>query len=103
MLIQSSRTASVLLEFQSDAQQREAARVRALIRRQPRLEDPVNISEAIRIGATTYKVNALQSYVIATGIYMWNGDPEHVIGVIPHFTKANIEIISVESSSSSRR
>jgi hypothetical protein len=36
-------------------------------------------------------VNAHLNYVTATGIDVWNGDPEHVIDVIPDFTKPDIE------------
>ena len=31
------------------------------------------------------------NYITATGIDVWNGDPEHVIDVIPNFTKPDIE------------
>jgi hypothetical protein len=36
-------------------------------------------------------VNAHLNYVTATGIDVWNDDPEHVIDVIPDFTKPDIE------------
>ncbi len=54
-------------------------------------DDPVNIAEAIRIGAPTCDVNAHINYVTTTGIYVLNGDPKHVIDVIPDFTKPDIE------------
>ena len=47
--------------------------------------------EAIRIGAPTCDVNACLNYVIATGIDVWNGDPEHVIEVIPYLTLPYIQ------------
>ena len=78
LVITSARTARASREVQSDAQQREAARARAIKRRQQKLDDPVNIAEAIRIGAPTCDVNAHLNYVTATGIDVWNDDPEHV-------------------------
>ncbi len=36
-------------------------------------------------------MNAHLNYVTATGIDVWNGDPEHVIDVIPDRTKPDIE------------
>ena len=90
-IIPSARTARASREVQSDAQQREAARARASKRREHKLDNPVNIAEAIRIGAPTCEVNAHLNYVNATGIDVWNGDPEHVIDVIPDFTKPDIE------------
>ena len=56
------------------------------------IDDPVNIAEAILIGAPICDVNARLNYVTATGIYVWNGDPEHVIDVILDFTKPHIEV-----------
>ncbi len=50
------------------------------------LDDPVNIAEAIRIGAPTCDDNAHLNYVTATSIDVWNGDPEHVLDVIADFT-----------------
>ena len=55
------------------------------------MDDPVDISKDIRIGAPTYDDNAHPNYVIATGIDEWNSDHEHVINVIPDFTKPDIE------------
>jgi len=72
-------------------QKREAARVQALKRRQQRQENHVNMAEAVRIGAPTCGVNAHLNYATATGIDVWNGDREHVIGVISNFTKPDIE------------
>jgi hypothetical protein len=90
-VISSARTARASREVQSDAQQREAAQGRA-IKRRKKPDDPVNITEAVRIGAPTCDVNAHLNYVTATGIDAWNGDPEHVIDVIPSdFTKPDIE------------
>ncbi len=37
-----------------------------------KLDDPVKIAEAIRIGAPTCDVNAHLNYIIATGIDVWN-------------------------------
>ena len=48
-----------------------------------KLMDPVNIVKAIHNGAPTCVVNAHLNYVTATRIDVWNGDPEHVIDVIP--------------------
>ncbi len=59
-------------------------------RRQQKLDDFVNIAEDVRIGAPTCDVNAHLNYVTATGIDVWNGDLEHVIDVIPDFTKPDI-------------
>jgi len=56
-----------------------------------KLDDPVNIAKAIRIGAPTCDVNAHLNYVTATGFYVWNDDPEHVIDFIPNITKPYIE------------
>ena len=72
-------------------QQREGDRIRALRRRQQKLDDPVNIAKAARIGAPTCDVNAHLNYVAATGIDVWNGDPKHVIDVITYFTKPDIQ------------
>ena len=36
-------------------------------------------------------MNTHLNYVTATGIDVWNGDPEHVVDVIPDFTKPDIE------------
>ena len=52
-VISFARTARASREVQSNAQQREAARGRAIKRRQQKLDDPVNIAEAIRIGAAS--------------------------------------------------
>ena len=90
-VISFARTARDSREVQSDAQQREAARAQAIKRRQQKLDDPVNIIEADRIGAPTCDMNAHLNYVTATGINVWNGDREHVIDVIPYFTKPDIE------------
>ena len=49
------------------------------------------MAEAVRIGAPTCGVNAHLNYATATGIDVWNGDREHVIGVISNFTKPDIE------------
>ena len=62
------RTARASREVQSDAQQLEAARARAIKRRQHKLEDPVNIAESVRIGAPTCDVNAHLNYITATRI-----------------------------------
>ena len=59
-------TARASREVQYDAQQREAARVRALRRRHQKLDDLVNIAEAIRISAPTCDVNAHLDYATAT-------------------------------------
>ena len=72
-------------------QQREAARVRALRRRQKELDHLVNIAEAIRIGVPICDVNAHLNYVTAAGIDVWNGDPGHLINVIVDFTKPDIK------------
>jgi len=45
--ITSSRTARASREVQSNAQQREAARARALRRRHQKLNDPINIAKNI--------------------------------------------------------
>jgi len=86
LVISFARTARASREVQSNAQQREAARGRAIKRRQQKLDDPFNIAEANRIGAPTCDLNAHLKYFIATGIDVWNGDPEHVIDVMPYFT-----------------
>jgi hypothetical protein len=86
-----ARTARASREDQSDAQHREAARARAIKRQQQKLDDPVNIAEAVRIVAPTCDVNAHVNYVTATGIDVWNGDPEHVIDGMPDFAKPDIE------------
>ena len=87
-----ARTARASLEVQSDAQQREAARIRANKRRQYKLDDPANIAQSIRIGAPTCNViNAHLNFVTVTEICVWNGNPEQVIDVIPDFTKSDIE------------
>jgi hypothetical protein len=90
-VISSARTSRASREVQSNAQPREAARARAIKRRQQKLYDPVNAAEDVEIGAPTCDVNAHLNYVTATGIDVWNGDPEHVIDVIPDFTKPDIE------------
>ena len=36
-------------------------------------------------------MNAHLNYVTSTGIDVWNDDPEHVIDVIPYFTRPDIE------------
>ncbi len=90
-VISSARTARASREVQFDAQQREVARARAIKRRQQKLDDPVNIAKAFRIGAPTCDVNAHLNFVSATGIDVWNDDPDHVIDVIPDFTKSDIE------------
>ncbi len=54
----STRSARASREVQSDAQQRDATRDRALRRRQKTLYEPVNIAEVSRIGAPTCDVNA---------------------------------------------
>ena len=57
----------------------------------------------IRFGAPACDVNANLNLVTATGIDVSNnGDPEHVIGVIPDFSKPDIEDQCVESSSSAQ-
>ncbi len=78
-------------EVQCDAQQREVARVQALRRRYKKLHNPVNVAEAFRIDTPTCDVNAHLNYVVATGMDVWNGDPEHVIDVIPYVTRPDIE------------
>jgi hypothetical protein len=56
-------------EIQSDSQQRQAARVRALRRRHQNLEDHANIAEIIRISAhPTCDIDANLVYVTATEI-----------------------------------
>ena len=82
-----ARNARAPREVLFDAQHREASRARAIKRRQHKLDDPVNIAEAVRIVAPTCDVNAHLNDVIATGMDVWNGDPELVIDVIPNFTK----------------
>jgi len=89
-LIPQARAVRVSRKVQSDAQHREALRVRALIWRQQKLDDYVNIVEAIQIGALTCDVNAHLNYVTSTGIDAWNGDLEHVIDIIPTLTKPDI-------------
>jgi hypothetical protein len=69
----------------------EAARARAIKRRQQKLDDSVSIAEVFRIGAPICDVNARLNDVIVMGIDVCNGDPEHVIDVIPDFTKLDIE------------
>jgi len=64
---------------------------RVIRQRQEKIDDHVNMVEAIRIGAPTCDINAYLNYIIATGIDVWNGDAEHVIHVIPDFTKPDIE------------
>jgi hypothetical protein len=49
------------------------------------------MAKAIRIGARTCDVNAHFNFVTATVIDVRNGDPEHVIDVIPYFSKLDIE------------
>jgi hypothetical protein len=56
-----------------------------------KLIGPIDIVEAIRIGAPTCDINVHLNYAIATGIDVWNDDPEHVIDVIHDFTKPDIE------------
>ena len=55
------------------------------------MHDQVNITEAIRIGALTCSGNAHLNCVAAVGIDVLNSDHEHVIDVIQHFTKPDIE------------
>ena len=62
-VISLARTARASREDKSDAQQREVARARAIKRRQHKLDDPVNIAEAIRVGAPTCDVNAHLNYI----------------------------------------
>ncbi len=88
----SARIARASREAQSDALQREAAHVRAIRRRQQRLEDLVNMVGAIRIVAPTCGVNAHLKYVNGTGIDVWNIDPKHVINIILDFTKPDINM-----------
>jgi hypothetical protein len=99
-VISFARTARASREVQSDAQQREAARARAIRRRQHKLDDLVNIAQVVRIGAPTCDVNVHLNYITATGIDVWNGDPEHVIDVIPYFTKPDIEVTGIKLVSS---
>jgi len=70
-VISSACTARASREIQSDAQKLEAARARAIKQRQQKLDDPVNIAEAIRTGAPTCDVNAHLKYVTATEIDVW--------------------------------
>jgi len=67
-VITSSRTARGSREVQYHAQQQGVARVRALRRRQHKLDDLVNIAEAIRLGAPACDVNGHLNYVTAIGI-----------------------------------
>jgi hypothetical protein len=90
-VVTSARSARASREVEFDAQQREAVYARALRWRQQKLDDHVNITKAIRIGAPTCDINVHLNYVNGTGIGVWNSDPEHVIGVIPDFTKPAIE------------
>jgi hypothetical protein len=62
--IASPRSARASREGQSDEQHREVARVQEHRRRQYKLDDHVNIAEAIRICAPTCDVNAHLNYVI---------------------------------------
>ena len=62
----------------------------------------MNMAESIRIGPPTCNVNVHLNYVTATGIDVWNGDPEHVISVIPNFNNPDIKK-SVESIMAARR
>jgi len=90
-VISSPRTARASRKVQSDAQQREVARARAIKRQQRKLDEPVNIEEVVRIGAPTCDVNSNLNNVTQTGIDVWNGDPEQVSNVIQNFTKPDIE------------
>ncbi len=90
-VITSARTARASREVQSGAQQREADRVRAHRRRQQKINDPVNIAQAIRIGAPICDVNALPKYFTTKEVVVRNGDLEHLFDVIPYFTKPDIE------------
>ncbi len=55
--------------------QMEAARVWALSRwRQEKLDDHVNIAEAIRAGAPTCDANTHLNNMTVTGIDVWNSD-----------------------------
>jgi hypothetical protein len=90
-VITSTRIDRASREVQSDVQQRESVRVRALRRRHQKLDDHVNKAEAIRIGAPICDVNAHLHFGAATRIDVWKSDHEHVIDVIPEFTKPNIE------------
>ena len=57
-----------------------------------KMDDHVNTSEAIRIGAPTCDVIAhLEKYDNVPGIDVWNSDPKHVIDVITDFSKPDIE------------
>jgi hypothetical protein len=87
----STLTARASRKVQSDVQKRGGARMRAYWRRQKKLEDPISIAEAIRIGDPTCDDDAHLNYFNATEIDVWNGDPKHVIGVIPDFNKLDIE------------
>ena len=91
LVISSARASRASREVQSNAQQREAACIRAVRRRQRGLEDHINMVEAIRIGGPTCDVYAHLNYVNTTGSDVWNDDPEHVIDVIPDFTILDIE------------
>ena len=55
------------------------------------MDDLVNIAESIRDRSPTCDVNAHLNYVSVSGIDLWNGNPKHVIDVIPDFTKPDIE------------
>ena len=50
----------------------------------------MNIVEAIRIDAPTCDINANLNCVNGTGNDVWNVDLEHVIDVIPDFTRPDI-------------
>ena len=64
----------------------------------------MNILETIGIGAPICNViNAHSNYVNATRVYVWNGDPQHVIidAIISYFTINHIlKIIEIELVSS---
>ena len=95
-MIPSARTVRASRKNQSDAQQSKVARVRAIRQRQHKLEHNVNIDETVRIGASTCDANARLNYVITTRIYVWNGDPEHMIYVISYFTKHTLKISGIK-------
>ena len=55
------------------------------------MDDLVNIAEAIRISAPICDFNAHLDYATTTETFVCNSVHEHVINVIPDFTKPDIE------------
>ena len=62
------------------------------IRREQKLDDPIKIAEAIRIGAPICDVNAHLNYVSSSGIDVWNSDLKHANEIITDFTKPGNKI-----------